>query len=78
MPILEGLNGVEKMSKSLNNYIGIHDPPEDMFGKLMSISDALMWRYLELLSFRPMSEIDAWKQEVAQGLNPRDVKFPVG
>ena len=78
MPILEGLNGVEKMSKSLNNYIGIHDPPEDMFGKLMSISDALMWRYLELLSFRPMSEINTWKQEVAQGLNPRDVKFRLG
>ncbi len=75
MPILEGLDGVQKMSKSLGNYIGIADPPHEMFGKLMSISDALMWRYLELLSFRPLSELKAWRAEVEQGLNPRDVKF---
>ncbi|RLJ18056.1 tyrosine--tRNA ligase [bacterium endosymbiont of Escarpia laminata] len=74
MPILEGLDGVQKMSKSLGNYIGITDAPEDMFGKIMSVSDELMWRYLELLSFRPMSEIDGWKREIEQGLNPRDVK----
>jgi tyrosyl-tRNA synthetase len=74
MPILEGLDGVQKMSKSLANYIGITDPPDEMFGKLMSISDDLMWRYLELLSFRPLSEIQAWRQEVEAGLNPRDVK----
>ncbi len=75
MPILEGLDGVQKMSKSLGNYIAISDAPDDMFGKLMSISDEIMWRYLELLSFRPMSEIEKWKQEVAQGANPRDVKI---
>ncbi|WP_177418568.1 tyrosine--tRNA ligase [endosymbiont of Lamellibrachia barhami] len=75
MPILEGLDGVQKMSKSLGNYIGITDAPEDMFGKIMSVSDELMWRYLELLSFRPMSEIDGWKREIEQGLNPRDVKI---
>ncbi|MBA1445353.1 MAG: tyrosine--tRNA ligase [Chromatiales bacterium] len=75
MPILEGLDGVQKMSKSLGNYIGITDAPEDMFGKIMSVSDELMWRYLELLSFRPMSEIDGWKRELEQGLNPRDVKI---
>ncbi|MBL3589181.1 MAG: tyrosine--tRNA ligase [gamma proteobacterium endosymbiont of Lamellibrachia anaximandri] len=75
MPILEGLDGVQKMSKSLGNYIGITDAPEDMFGKIMSVSDDLMWRYLELLSFRPMSEIDGWKREIEQGLNPRDVKI---
>ncbi len=75
MPILEGLDGVQKMSKSLGNYIGISDVPDEMFGKIMSISDDLMWRYLELLSFRPMSEIEKWKQEVAQGANPRDVKI---
>jgi len=74
MPILEGLDGVQKMSKSLNNYIGIADAPDEMFGKLMSISDELMWRYFELLSFRPMSEIDALKAEVAAGMNPRDAK----
>jgi tyrosyl-tRNA synthetase len=74
LPILEGLDGVQKMSKSLNNYIGITDSPEDMFGKVMSISDDLMWRYFELLSFRPMSEIEGWKLEVSQGGNPRDVK----
>ncbi len=75
MPILEGLDGVQKMSKSLNNYIGISDQPGEMFGKIMSISDDLMWRYFELLSFQPMTVIDSWKQEVEQGLNPRDVKF---
>ena len=74
MPILEGLDGVQKMSKSLANYIGITDPPDEMFGKLMSISDDLMWRYLELLSFRPLAEIQSWRQEVEAGLNPRDVK----
>ncbi|MCF6218979.1 MAG: tyrosine--tRNA ligase [Gammaproteobacteria bacterium] len=78
MPILEGLDGVQKMSKSLNNYIGINDAPDDQFGKLMSISDELMWRYFELLSFRPMSEIEAWREEVRQGKNPRDVKFELG
>jgi tyrosyl-tRNA synthetase len=75
MPILEGLDGVQKMSKSLNNYIGIADAPKEMFGKLMSISDDLMWRYFELLSFRPMAEIDAFRQDVDNGKNPRDVKF---
>ena len=75
MPILEGLDGVQKMSKSLNNYIGIADEPKDMFGKIMSISDELMWRYFELLSFRPMSEIEGFKQEIAAGKNPRDIKF---
>jgi tyrosyl-tRNA synthetase len=74
LPILEGLDGVQKMSKSLNNYIGITDAPEEMFGKLMSISDELMWRYFELLSFRPMAEIDGWRREVEEGANPRDVK----
>jgi len=75
MPILEGLDGVQKMSKSLNNYIGIADEPKDMFGKIMSISDDLMWRYFELLSFRPMSEIEIYKQEMEAGKNPRDIKF---
>jgi tyrosyl-tRNA synthetase len=75
LPILEGLDGVQKMSKSLNNYIGITDAPEEMFGKVMSISDELMWRYFELLSFRPMAEIEAWKSEIEQGANPRDVKI---
>ena len=75
MPILEGLDGVQKMSKSLNNYIGIDDVPKDMFGKIMSISDDLMWRYFELLSFRPMSEIETFKQEMEAGKNPRDIKF---
>lgn len=75
MPILEGLDGVQKMSKSLNNYIGIEDVPNDMFGKLMSVNDELMWRYFELLSFRPMSEIETFQQEVKDGRNPRDVKF---
>ena len=75
MPILEGLDGVQKMSKSLDNYIGIEDPPNDMFGKIMSVSDELMWRYFELLSFRPLAEIEALQNEVQQGKNPRDVKF---
>ena len=78
MPILEGLDGVQKMSKSLNNYIGITDAPEEMFGKIMSISDDLMWRYFELLSFRPMSEISGFKQQIADGTNPRDIKFLLG
>ncbi|MDN3653348.1 tyrosine--tRNA ligase [Thalassotalea ponticola] len=75
MPLLEGLDGVQKMSKSLGNYIGITDTPNDMFGKMMSISDDLMWRYYDLLSFRPTTEIDALKQQVADGRNPRDVKI---
>jgi len=74
MPILEGLDGVQKMSKSLGNYIGIAEPPRDMFGKLMSVSDELMWRYLELLSFRPLADIEADRRAVAEGRNPRDVK----
>lgn len=78
VPILEGLDGVQKMSKSLGNYIGIREEPDEMFGKLMSISDDLMWRYLELLSLRPRTEIEGWKREVTQGLNPRDVKFRLG
>ena len=75
MPILEGLDGVQKMSKSLDNYIGINDLPNDMFGKIMSVSDDLMWRYFELLSFKPLNEIDSLKEQVCQGLNPRDIKF---
>ncbi|MDT8407403.1 MAG: tyrosine--tRNA ligase [Methylococcales bacterium] len=74
MPILEGLDGVQKMSKSLNNYIGVADSPDDMFGKVMSISDDLMWRYFELLSFRGNAEIEAWKNQCVQGKNPRDCK----
>ncbi|MGB8518301.1 MAG: tyrosine--tRNA ligase [Gallionella sp.] len=74
MPLLEGLDGVNKMSKSLGNYVGITDKPEEMFGKIMSISDVLMWRYLELLSFRSLSEIAAWRAEVEGGRNPRDIK----
>ena len=75
MPILEGLDGVQKMSKSLGNYIGITEPPEEMFGKVMSISDELMWRWFELLSFRPMSEIEGFRRQVEEGANPRDIKF---
>ena len=75
MPLLEGLDGVNKMSKSLGNYIGIDEPPTREFGKLMSISDELMWRYFELLSFRPLAEIAALRKAVAEGRNPRDVKF---
>jgi tyrosyl-tRNA synthetase len=75
MPLLEGLDGVQKMSKSLGNYIGITDAPNNMFGKIMSISDDLMWRYYDLLSFVPKGEIEAIKQKVAAGLNPRDTKI---
>jgi len=75
MPLLEGLDGVQKMSKSLGNYIGITDSPSDMFGKIMSISDVLMWRYYELLSFKPIEEIEGYKAEIEQGKNPRDVKI---
>jgi tyrosyl-tRNA synthetase len=78
MPILEGLDGVQKMSKSLGNYIGINEAADEMFGKLMSVSDELMWRYFELLSFRPMAEIEQLQQDVAQGANPRDIKFQLG
>ena len=74
LPILEGLDGVQKMSKSLGNYIAINDPPGDMFGKLMSISDVLMWRYFELLSFRPPEELARWRSEADAGANPRDYK----
>jgi tyrosyl-tRNA synthetase len=75
MPLLEGTDGVQKMSKSLGNYIGIHESPTEMFGKLMSISDPLMWRYFELLSARPLPEIRKLRASVAEGRNPRDVKF---
>ena len=78
MPILEGLDGVQKMSKSLGNYIGITEPPNEMFGKIMSVSDELMWRYFELLSFRSLQDIAALRQRVADGGNPRDVKFELG
>jgi len=78
MPILEGLDGVQKMSKSLNNYIGISEPADEMFGKIMSVSDDLMWRYFELLSFRPLDEIEQLKQAVIEGTNPRDIKFQLG
>lgn len=74
MPLLEGLDGTNKMSKSLGNYVGIAESPTEIFGKLMSVSDGLMWRYLELLSFRSMDEISRMKAEVAAGRNPRDVK----
>jgi tyrosyl-tRNA synthetase len=73
--LLEGLDGVQKMSKSLGNYVGIHEPPSTMFGKIMSVSDQLMWRYFDLLSFRASSAIAALKREVGGGRNPRDVKF---
>src|SRR6186997_3127024 len=78
MPLLEGLDGVNKMSKSLGNYVGINEPADTQFGKLMSISDELMWRYFELLSFRPLAEVAALRQAVAGGRNPRDVKFELG
>ncbi|WP_435104469.1 tyrosine--tRNA ligase [Arhodomonas sp. AD133] len=74
-PILEGLDGVQKMSKSLDNYVGIREPAREMFGKIMSVSDELMWRYFELLSFRPLGEIEQMRREVDEGRNPRDVKF---
>lgn len=75
LPLLEGLDGVQKMSKSLNNYVGITEEPDEMFGKLMSISDDMMWRYFDLLSFRSNDELAALKQRVADGDNPRDIKF---
>ncbi|MDP3483607.1 MAG: tyrosine--tRNA ligase, partial [Sulfuricella sp.] len=74
MPILEGLDGVQKMSKSLGNYIGIHEPPNEMFGKLLSVSDDLMWRYIELLSFQPLTQVSKWKKDTEEGRNPRDIK----
>ena len=74
MPLLEGLDGVNKMSKSLGNYVGITEPAESIFGKLMSISDDLMWRYVELLSFEPLQAVARWKSEVSTGRNPREIK----
>jgi tyrosyl-tRNA synthetase len=74
MPLLEGTDGINKMSKSMNNFIGISEAPIEQFGKLMSISDELMWRYLELLSFEPLTTLSAWKKEVGEGRNPRDIK----
>ena len=74
MPLLEGMDGVNKMSKSLGNYIGINEPPQEIFGKLMSISDDLMWRYIQLLSFEPLQTIESWKRQVAEGANPRNIK----
>ena len=74
MPLLEGLDGVNKMSKSLGNYVGINEPPREIFGKLMSVSDELMWRYYDLLSFRSLEEVAAFKRDIAGGRNPRDVK----
>jgi tyrosyl-tRNA synthetase len=74
MPLLEGINGVDKMSKSLGNYVGIDEAPREIFGKLMSISDELMWRYLELLSFQPLDALAKWKKEISAGRNPRDIK----
>lgn len=75
VPLLEGIDGVKKMSKSLGNYIALEDSPDDMFGKIMSISDELMWRYFSLLSFKTSDEIDEFKKEIKQGSNPRDIKF---
>ena len=75
LPILEGLDGINKMSKSLDNYVGINEDPDEMFGKIMSISDDLMWRWFELLSFRPISEVNELKKEVKSGMNPRDTKI---
>ncbi len=74
MPLLEGLDGVNKMSKSMGNYVGIQEPPNEIFGKLMSVSDELMWKYIELLSFEPLSTIRGWRDEVKAGRNPRDIK----
>jgi tyrosyl-tRNA synthetase len=74
MPLLEGLDGVNKMSKSLGNYVGINEPPSEIFGKLMSISDELMWRYIDLLSAAPLATVRQWKREVSQARNPRDIK----
>ena len=78
LPLLEGLDGVQKMSKSLDNYVGITDAPDEMFGKLMSVSDDMMWRYFDLLSFRSNDELASFKQQVADGQNPRDIKFLLG
>ncbi|AQS37671.1 tyrosyl-tRNA synthetase [Shewanella psychrophila] len=75
MPLLEGLDGVKKMSKSAHNYIGVSEPAGEMFGKIMSISDVLMWRYFELLSFRPLGEIEQFKADIEAGANPRDIKI---
>ena len=75
LPLLEGLDGVQKMSKSLDNYVGITEAPDEMFGKLLSISDEMMWRYFDLLSFRSNAELASFKQRVADGGNPRDIKF---
>lgn len=75
LPLLEGTDGVQKMSKSLNNYIGINEPPGNMFGKVMSISDSLMWRYYELISFKTLSEIEKLRKQVDEGANPRDIKI---
>ncbi len=75
LPLLEGLDGVQKMSKSLHNYVGITEAPDEMFGKLMSISDDMMWRYFDLLSFKGNDELAALKQQAADGANPRDIKF---
>jgi tyrosyl-tRNA synthetase len=75
MPLLEGLDGVNKMSKSLGNYVGINEAPEQIFGKLMSISDELMWRYIELLSFQSLSVVEQWRVQVAQGRNPMEIKI---
>jgi len=77
-PLLEGLDGVDKMSKSKGNYIGITEPPGEMFGKIMKISDDLMWRYYEVLSFRPLDDIAALRKKVNDGMNPRDAKFELG
>ncbi len=74
MPLLEGTDGINKMSKSLGNYIGINEPPQEIFGKLMSISDDLMWRYIQLLSFESLATIEGWKRQVVEGANPRDIK----
>jgi tyrosyl-tRNA synthetase len=74
MPLLEGLDGKEKMSKSLGNYVGIAEAPQEIFGKLMSISDDLMWRYIDLLSFEPLEKISSWKKKISEGGNPREVK----
>ncbi len=78
MPLLEGLDGVQKMSKSLNNYVGVDDEPNDMFGKLMSIPDSIMWRYFELLSVKSNEDIEKLKQAAEEGMNPRDIKYELG
>ena len=78
LPLLEGLDGVQKMSKSLDNYVGITEPPDEIFGKLMSISDEMMWRYFDLLSVRSNAELAGFKQQVTDGTNPRDIKFLLG